>query len=204
MLIHNKYVKWRQELGQDFCEGILDFGKMHLDIYKVTNVPKYRSFQYRILQRGLVTNIQLCKWGIVPSENCSFCHEEKESVSHLFYECAQIHNLWSSLVRYSQENFKDCVIEINVRNVMLNKVHVRANHIANFLCLLLKYYIYSRKCLGRPLIEYEMIGLFKRVERIEKYIAIKNGSLSTHNKKWGKDHEDICTQNFIAQYVVDM
>ena len=46
MLIHNKYMKWKQELGTDLCESLCDFGKSHLDIFRTTNVAKYRSFQY--------------------------------------------------------------------------------------------------------------------------------------------------------------
>ena len=44
--VHNKYIKWVHALGTDFCEGLLDFAKLHKEIYVVTNVAKYRSFQY--------------------------------------------------------------------------------------------------------------------------------------------------------------
>ena len=41
MLIHNKYIKWRIELGQSICEDLRDFTRVHQDIYRVTNVPKF-------------------------------------------------------------------------------------------------------------------------------------------------------------------
>ena len=41
LLCHNKYIKWREELGENFCEGILDFGKRHMDIYRITNIAKF-------------------------------------------------------------------------------------------------------------------------------------------------------------------
>ena len=66
--VHSKYLKWMQDLGTNFCESLVEFGRLHLNIYKVTNVTKYRSFQYRLLQRGLVANIQLQKWGLIPSD----------------------------------------------------------------------------------------------------------------------------------------
>ena len=81
MLIHSKYIKWRQEIGPDFCESLLDYGRMHQYGYTMTNVPKLRSFQYRLLQRGIITNIQLCRWGIVSNEKCSFCMEEPWNTS---------------------------------------------------------------------------------------------------------------------------
>ena len=94
MIIHNKYLKWRQDIGPDFDMGLVDFGSLHKDIYKLTNVPKYRSFHYRLLQRGLVTNIQLEKWGLKPSELCTFCGKEKETLTHMFYQCEIVSDLW--------------------------------------------------------------------------------------------------------------
>ena len=77
-------------MGSDFCDSICDYGKLHLDVYVVTNITKFRSFQYRLLQRGLVTNLQLAKWGIVSSELCSFCHQSVETLVHLFCDCFEV------------------------------------------------------------------------------------------------------------------
>ena len=83
MLLHNKYIKWRSELGDSFCQGIREFSDYHKDIYRITNIPKYRSFQYRILQRAVVTNINLEKWGIIPSNACTFCRNQPETLLHI-------------------------------------------------------------------------------------------------------------------------
>ena len=93
LLIHNKYIKWRQDLGQEFPYGIIEFGKLHLDIFRITNIPKYRSFQYRLLQRGLVTNVHLFKWQMRQDELCTFCRTEVESMVHLFFECKVVKSL---------------------------------------------------------------------------------------------------------------
>ena len=85
--IHYKYVKWREDLGEDIAESIWDFGKIFQQIYSVTNVPRLRSFQYRMLQRGLVTNIQLYNWKLIETELCTFCLQESETVIHLFCDC---------------------------------------------------------------------------------------------------------------------
>ena len=50
--IHNKYMGWHKELGEDPCGGIVEFGLKHSEIYRLTNITKYRSFQYRLLQKG--------------------------------------------------------------------------------------------------------------------------------------------------------
>ena len=81
-MIHYKYVKWEKDLREEICGDIWEFGKLHKNIFKVTNVPKLRSFQYRLIQRGIVTNVQLCEWRIIPSNLCTFCHQEVETMLH--------------------------------------------------------------------------------------------------------------------------
>ena len=73
--LQDKFNKWKNELGNDFCETVVEFGLMHLDIHRITNVAKYRSFQYRISQRGIVTNIPLRAWNMRPNDNCTFCNQ---------------------------------------------------------------------------------------------------------------------------------
>ena len=46
---------------------------------KLTNVPKLRSFNYRILQRGPTTAVQLFKWGLEENDRCQFCGIEIET-----------------------------------------------------------------------------------------------------------------------------
>ena len=208
-LIHNKYIKWRQDLGTSFCEGLLEFGKLHLDIYKVTNVTKYRSFQYRILQRAIVTNIQLSKWGLVSSDNCSFCAEHQETMVHLFVECEEVKRIWVKVTQYWKSSFTIEELDISVLAIMLNKIVPRSNHVVNFLCLVTKQYIYSTRCLKRNLDFSALKAIFRSVENIEKYIAMKNGKMSIHNKKWilnekNENREVIDMQVYIDTYVSNL
>ena len=78
--------------------GLIDLSGKHMDIYKITNIPKYRSFQYRLLQRGLVTNIHLYKWGLADSDKCSFCQQESETVPHMLATCVQATEIWQNFV----------------------------------------------------------------------------------------------------------
>ena len=63
MIIHNKFLKWKNDIGEGFTLTLTDFAASHMDIYRITNVTKFRSFQYRLLQRGVITNVHLQKWG---------------------------------------------------------------------------------------------------------------------------------------------
>ena len=146
MIIHNKYMAWRKEIGPDFCDGLVEFGNLHKDIYALTNVPKYRSFQYRLLQRGLVTNIQLAKWGMRDSDICSFCEEHHETVTHLFAKCRVISPLWKQLITDITKRYGEIPLVTNNQNIILNKISQK-KHVATFMCLLTKQYIYKQRCL---------------------------------------------------------
>ena len=98
MLLHNKYLGWRKEVS-DFTESLIDFGKEFNKIYKTTNITKYRDFQYRLLQRGLITNIHLFKWKIRESDLCTFCQYDRESVTHLMFYCPQVNVLWKQVFK---------------------------------------------------------------------------------------------------------
>ena len=46
--VHNKYLKWVQELGSNFCESLVDFGKIHLEVYKCTpNLGVFSTDYYK-------------------------------------------------------------------------------------------------------------------------------------------------------------
>ena len=88
----NKSKKWELELQ---CEiPYEDFLRCFKDIYSVTNIAKYRSFQYRLLHRAIITNVDLKRWNIILSELCTFCGKEKEDYKHLFIYCEFVRNLW--------------------------------------------------------------------------------------------------------------
>ena len=67
---------------------------------------------------------------------------------------------------------------------MFNHLIDKKNHVVNFLCLIVKQYIYRQRCLDKKLSWFECKGIISQVENIEKYIAIKNGKLNIHNRKW--------------------
>ena len=183
-IIHNKYIKWRQELGSDFCQGLLEFGLEHRRLYQVTNVAKYRSFQYRLLQRALTTNTSLYKWGISQSPLCTFCNDQPESIFHLFCDCQVTRTLWSQISEYLKNEFKIRTVSLAPENIVLNSIVVPRKSVGNFVCLVTKQYIYAQRCQKNPLSFLQLKSKLKLIQSMEKYIAIKNGKWSVHIKKW--------------------
>ena len=213
-LFDYKYRKWEQELGVCICDSIWQFGQLHMDVYSITNIAKYRSFQYRLLQRGLVTNVQLLKWGILQSNLCSFCSEDVETITHLIYQCPVVKRLWHRIEKYLKEEFGIISVKLGTKEVIMNRIVEPKRNVGNFVCLLTKQYIYRQRCIGEHLNKFELTNHIKRIELIEKYIAIKNGKLNVHLKKWGKMQEGhgVITENisnsgnntFIQQYLTDL
>ena len=143
-LIHSKYVKWNQDLGEEICQSIWEYGNLHMDIYRVTNIPKYRSFQYRFLQRAIVTNIQLKAWKITDSDLCCFCGEQVESLIHLFVQCRYVEQLWEEVERYIKERWGISQLHMSPKQIVLNRIYPKRNHVINMICLLTKQFIYRR------------------------------------------------------------
>ena len=198
MLIHNKYIKWRVELGSEYSESLTEFAERHKDIYRVTNVARFRSFQYRLIQRGLITNIQLYKWNIVESSQCTFCSETPETVLHLFVECSCVRKIWQSVCEFIGEEYGPVALKQWASNIIMNNVVDFKCSIVNFIVLIFKQYIYSQRCLKKELKWQELKGKIKTIERVERYIAVKNNKVHLHAKKWGRKISSL--NEFISEY----
>ena len=213
MLVHSKYYKWIQQCGPDFCEGVLDFAMRHKELYKTTNVPKLRSFQYRLLQHGLVTNIQLCHWDIVASDECSFCANGRETTVHLFTQCPKAIELWDQVKLLLHQKYNIQEIDLSPRNIIWNTIVKSKASVGNFICLITKQFIYAQRCLGRELTLPNLKQHINRIEQIEKYIAIKNSRLEVHQKKWYKasyvprnrnQYDRDIMDSYVEQYIRDI
>ena len=212
LVIHNKYLKWRQELGEEWGEeaNLIDYGKYHKRLYAITNVPKFRSFQYRVLQRALVTNVQMKHWGMIESDLCSFCGECRESISHLLASCSMVLSLWGRVKGWLEVKYEGISMEWGIKNIIFNTVARTDRHVINFLVLVTKQYIYRQRCMKSNLSFAELIRIFEKYSRIEKYIAIKHGKLPMYVKKWENLKKDstynvrVDISEFISEYVLEM
>ena len=67
ILFYDKVEKSESDLN---CEiGAIQFMKEVNKMYVTTNVTKLRSFQYRLMMRGLVMNIQMKHWVMLESDS---------------------------------------------------------------------------------------------------------------------------------------
>ena len=67
---------------------------------------------------------------------------------------------------------------------MLNRLVEDKKDVCNFLCLIMKMFIYRQRCIKREVLFNHWLSYVKQIERIERYIAVNTKKLSLHEKKW--------------------
>ena len=172
--------KWQLELESEynFC-----IAQEVMNISKHTTIAKYRSFQYRLLMRGIITNVQLKQWKIKDSEMCSLCNREKETYHHLFYHCSETKNVWDQAIETCHELNPNSEIDLSYANVICNAISEPVRNINNFICLVTKQYIYAKRCMGKKMTQSVKYVIYS-LRNIEKYYAITQNKLKTFHKKW--------------------
>jgi len=68
-------------------------GEVYQTSSACTRSSKLIDFNFRFLHRRLATNSFLEKIGIREDSNCTFCHNGKEDLMHLFWQCEKNNNL---------------------------------------------------------------------------------------------------------------
>ena len=154
------------------------------NLYISTYHNKLRIFQYKLLQRILVTNIDRFQWGSVDDNTCSFCGTAPETYFHMLIECKYIKILWSKFLNWIARVSHIHLTPSNEEIIFGIAVQNETDKLINCLFLICKQYIYSVKCSGGfP----NLNQLYKRCYKqmlVEKYIAFKNNKVREFDNKW--------------------
>ena len=195
---------WEKEFGSSVTISV--FFRSCNELYAVTNYIKLRSFQYRLLNRALVLNTHLYRWNILADNQCSLCYSSKETLRHLFYDCELVYDIWRKVYNFIK-SICQAEYELTYYNVIFNSIHKQKSHIANFIALVTKLYIYTKRCLKTELNFIELRNLVLRYKNIEKYIAECNGKISRYHKKWNPSVPNQRTVNIdedVLDYISNM
>ena len=105
---------------------------------------KLQTFQYKIYHRFLYTNSLLLKCKLSETQLCSFCFETKETLSHFFFECTFVHNLW---LQFAEKVQSKCTIPviISLEICLFGTLCDDYRDILNTCFLIIRYYIYMCK-----------------------------------------------------------
>ena len=118
-----------------------------------------------------------------------------------------IQPLWDDFKNFVYEKYGMEIAGLNSTKIIMNCICEKPGHIVNFMCLLLKQYIYRQRCLNVQVHFTVYKRIVQRIESIEKYIAIKNDKIYVHTLKWegNRDRDNqVDLMGYINQYVQNM
>ena len=173
----------KEKLSAKYHHLTIDWKRVYLLSFRTTLETKLREFQFKILNRIVVTNEKLFRFGMAESDKCSFCQTEVESIEHLIFSCKISSVFWKHVLSWQRD--KNIVVEnLKEEDIIFVKFDVGDDFLlVNHILLLGKHYIYSQKCQkGIPSLQ-GFIAKTRRVYNIELHIARKRSTLNKHLNK---------------------
>ena len=125
-----------------FVNDTLNWKKIYSLPYCVALDTKTRKFQYKLLNRCLVTNTFLCRIGIIPSPACSLCGESEEYLKYLFLSCHYTKNFWSEVIKWLVDH-KVKIENLSDKDILFGIIGCEKEIFVNYILLLAKQYLYS-------------------------------------------------------------
>ena len=81
-----------------------------VNINKVTQVCKYRSFQYRILHNAVLLKNCLMYMKVVEDNKCYYCGLMKEMPIHFFVQCQVVQRIWNEIAQYFYDLYQITIL----------------------------------------------------------------------------------------------
>ena len=124
-----------------------------------------RSFNYKIINNVLYMNEKLFQFGKTQSPLCSFCHNEAETILHVFHKCSVTKTLWNQLSLFFETDldFPDLPPQAALFG-FINESDDNLNILQNHILLIFKLYIYQSRERG----VLNLNGLIKNVTKVKK------------------------------------
>jgi hypothetical protein len=163
------------------CEDIdsINWVEVYLRANKLPTDTKTKEFQYKFLHDLLSNKYWLNKWGIEDNADCMYCDNDKEDITHMFWNCIVTRRFWRDFSKFFSD-VELCNGEITKEDVFLGAEE-------NIVCTLIfvaKRYIYNKRIHE----EVYTFNLFKVVmhqyKNIEFRIAKDKNSVDDWFEKW--------------------
>ena len=171
--------KWNTLVQESVSEN--EWQHLYCNLPRITKETKLQAFQMKIFHRILPTNSWLYKCNLVSTVNCDFCHIQRESIEHLFFECTVTKNIWLQLINWLNSiGIEEIKIENNCNMKYMLLGDSRGPTFFEHIKLITKEYIYVSKIKEtKPCIE----GLKSSI-RLKLKIEMVHSDRETYNKKW--------------------
>ena len=100
-------------------------------------------FQYQILHHSQYTNFRVSKFRSDVSPLCTYCRQEDELISHLYFKCKKVREFWEQLNMWlAPFSFK---IPLTISTILFGWHKERQDSVVNNLILWGKNYIWKNK-----------------------------------------------------------
>ena len=144
-------------------------------------IIKYRDFQYRLLLGKIVLNVDLYAWGIIETDKCEFCKRSTETMTHIFYDCDVV----KPFLNYFYELCAKCgEFNQSKEDFLFNLVIDNANSILNFVSVLLKQFLYVKRCTKECPRLPQFIAMVELYQNIEFSTARTKNTVDKHVRRW--------------------
>ena len=104
---------------------------------------------------------------------------------HFFFECTVVRKIWNQVETFLNETF-DLQVHFTLCTIVLNQILDVPCNIADFICLLVKVYLYQCRCKRNQPNFYEIEGYIAKCHLYERHHAYKTDKIKIHSKKWSQ------------------
>ena len=169
-------VKWSEMNGN--VNNILKLFQLP---YKCQKDTKLQWFQSRINYRILGTNNLLHKIKIKEINLCSLCHQQKETIIHLFCDCEIVKCFWNEIQTLINTYCPTTSLKLTNQDIIFGNRYF--TDVLNTTIMLAKYHIFKSKENIRPNIEVFKKQLLTQY-RIDQYNARENLKQEINEYYW--------------------
>lgn len=124
-----------------FVDDVLEQKEIYSLPFRATLDTKSREFQYKLLNRCLVTNAFLFKVGFATTRACSFCGDMDESLEHLITSCHYSNNFWAEVIKWFDKQGIE-IAHLSDKGIMIGIVRCDDELFVNHVILVAKQYLY--------------------------------------------------------------
>ena len=146
-------MKWSVDCMFEQNEPV-DWVVIYKKLFKCTKISKLLVFQFKLFHRRLATNTFLEKINFVDNNPCSFCQREKETLIHLFWNCAVTSSFWQDFKNWLLKENPLLLFDLSPSLVIGLKPQPLKNKYHYFSFLVARFYIWTCRIRGQcPKIE---------------------------------------------------
>ena len=168
-MLNSRESRWHSELGKAY--SIPFWNKTYRYVADIKNDNRTKWMQFQIVRNCQYTNYRVNKFKPNVSPLCSYCKEDIELISHLYFKCPIVLNFWKEV--------KICLsgagveLSLSENSVLFGDKKKPPNSLVNIIILWAKHYIWTNKFKNTHLsiLSFKFV-LFKRIEEFKELCEI--------------------------------